>query len=319
MKRIVKIALGLIVSITLIYFAFKNINLSGLMEIISKTNILILFATIPVFLLSYLLRAFRWRWIIQDLKNGVGFGSITSALFIGTAVNNLMPLRAGEVTKAYIIGKKENVSKSAIFATVLLERIIDGLTIILFLLFVILFHPLEGQMQYSGIFITVVFFGALVFFYALLVKKEKTLIATGRLMFFLPGKYRKFIMRKMEYFVAGLMILKNLGKLALLFLLSITIWLVELATFWMVAASLGLEIPLLALVLALVLINIGIMLPSSPAYIGNFEFFGITALASFGIANIEAASFSVVLHAFVFSVLVIFGLFYMWKEGYKIL
>ncbi|MGH7809897.1 MAG: lysylphosphatidylglycerol synthase transmembrane domain-containing protein, partial [Candidatus Binatia bacterium] len=130
--------LGVAVSALLLYLAARNVRSAEILPLLGQVNYFFLALAGACALLAIWLRAWRWRYLIPDSET-MKTGNLFSATMIGFMGNNLLPLRIGDLARAYIAAKKENVTASAILATVVIERLLDVFAI-LAMLSVIFFH-----------------------------------------------------------------------------------------------------------------------------------------------------------------------------------
>ena len=135
-----KFIIGLLVSLVFLYLAFRKVDFSELWSALKGANYWYILPNIVLVILSMWMRAYRWKFMIHPIKK-VGLGRLFSTVMIGFMANNVLPARLGEFVRAYSLGAKENISKSATFATIVIERIFDGFAI-LFILWLSLFCPL---------------------------------------------------------------------------------------------------------------------------------------------------------------------------------
>ncbi|MBX3044744.1 MAG: flippase-like domain-containing protein [Candidatus Kapabacteria bacterium] len=110
------------------YFALKDINMSMLWESIRTANYLWVFLSLPIIIASHYVRALRWRTILKPIMNPGSTINLFSAVMVGYFFNSIYP-RLGEFVRPYVYAKRENVSKSSVFATIVVERVIDVFTL----------------------------------------------------------------------------------------------------------------------------------------------------------------------------------------------
>lgn len=127
-----KLWLGIGISVLFLFLAFRKVNLHELKKALESANYIYLIPAILLTILSLWIRAFRWQYILQPVRE-IRVSSLFSATMIGFMANNLLPVRLGEFVRAYTIGEKERISKSSSLATIVVERIFDGITILSFL------------------------------------------------------------------------------------------------------------------------------------------------------------------------------------------
>ncbi|MGH7450949.1 MAG: lysylphosphatidylglycerol synthase transmembrane domain-containing protein, partial [bacterium] len=122
--------LGLLVSAVFIYLAFRKIEFLQMWQALQQANYLWLFPAVGFMFISLWLRAMRWGYFMEPIKPGIGLHKLFASMMIGYYGNNVFPLRAGEVLRAYAIGKSTGVSRMAAFATIFVERLIDVLALL---------------------------------------------------------------------------------------------------------------------------------------------------------------------------------------------
>jgi len=135
-----KLIIGILISLLFIFLSLKKVDIAELKLILRSADYISL---IPIFILvviSMFFRALRWQILIAPIAK-VKIRSLFSASSIGLMVNNLLPARIGEIVRAWIIGSRENISKSSVIATVVVERVFDGLTALITLAIVQTFYP----------------------------------------------------------------------------------------------------------------------------------------------------------------------------------
>ena len=133
-RRTVNIVLSLFLSVIFLYFAFRNSDLGKVFHYVSHPSYFWIFIFIVITLLAHYLRALRWKVMLNSVKKDVSIKNLFGALMIGYGVNCVLS-RVGEISRAVLIGKWEGLSRTSMFGTVIVERVIDllffGLTIII--------------------------------------------------------------------------------------------------------------------------------------------------------------------------------------------
>ncbi|MCX7747422.1 MAG: flippase-like domain-containing protein [Clostridia bacterium] len=317
MKNKVMVIVGLIISLVFVYIAFKGINFSKAAEALGKINYWVIIPAIFIQTSSYYVRSIRWSYMLQSIKR-MKASKLFSTLCISYAVNNTMPLRAGDFARAYLIGKKESVSATAAFSSIIIEKIYDGIILLMFLGTVAFAFPFSPWVRRLGIIISCVFFGALLFTIFLVAFRDKTMGFVKYGLKFLPDKPGAKILDLIEKLVDGFEIIKDKKNLIPIALLSILIWLMEASMLFAVAAAFGLDNKLYLSILTLVAVNFAMMVPSSPGYIGPFEVACIQSLNLFKISATIGAAFSIIYRVAIFVPLTVIGYAYLIKEGISI-
>lgn len=267
---------------------------------------------------SYLLRTARWQRILLPTRR-IAYRRLLSVLMIGFMANNLLPARLGEVVRAYVLGRRETISKSLSFATIMLERLLDGVTLLAVLGALALLMPLPDWGQELAYIAGAVFLVATLGIVFLLLRED----LAGRVIHLvlrpLPSALATKVAEKADSFIMGLHALRGGRAVLELIALSIAVWSVEATFYYLVltAFNIGLPLPVLALAasLLLVVVNLGIMLPSAPGYIGTFQFFGLLALGVFGVQHELALSATIVAHGVQYVLVTAVGLAYFGREN----
>ena len=141
---------GGVVSIAAIWLYAKMVDLEQMAQALKDMDPIWLVPCCLIYLASYAVRALRWHYLMRPVAR-VGFMPLFKSLMLGFLGNNLLPAHLGEVVRAMFLGQTEGVNKSATFATIVLERVYDGLTVLLFLLFVLLFYDVPETGAQGGI------------------------------------------------------------------------------------------------------------------------------------------------------------------------
>lgn len=267
---------------------------------------------------SYVLRTVRWRRILAPTKR-IPFLDLFPVLMIGFMANNVLPARLGEVVRAYTLGRKENLSKSLSFATIMLERLLDGLTLVAFLALLSLAVPLPGWGVEIAYFASAVFFAAALGVIVLLLQESLAHRAIALALRPLPSRLAASIASKADAFILGLHALRRKRAVLVLLAFSAVIWSVETSSYSLVLSGFNLRLApretILAALMMLVVVNLGIMLPSAPGYVGTFQFFAILALGIFGVQHELALSIAIVAHGVQYVLVTGLGLVFFWHEN----
>lgn len=315
-----KFWLGMMITLIFLFLVFRQVDGEELLHALVQADYRWLLPALLVYLTGYWLRAVRWKYLMYAVKP-LTWQALFPPLIIGFMVNNVLPARAGEFVRAYLVGKRENVSKSAVFSTVVMQRVYDGLVMVLFAVVVLtLFHipKTEQNANFVAIMNMVINLTALLFvlvFVGLLVLitwKEKFLPLLNHLIGWLPDKLRPLSERMMLSFIDGFSVLKNKKDSLLALLFSVLAWSGESAAYFFVFKAFGLELPFYAAIMMMAVVNLGIMVPSSPGYIGPFEFFGVGTLLIFGIDKSVSLPCVLIIHSLVWLPITLWGFYYMW-------
>jgi uncharacterized protein (TIRG00374 family) len=283
--------LGLLLTVVFLVLALQRVQLDAFVDELKRVNYIWILPSAACTLIGYLLRTVRWRVILSGAAQAP-VKTLFPVLIMGFATNNVLPGRLGELWRAYLLGRKRSVPKALALASVFVERLFDGLTLLAVLAFVSMVVQLPGWGREVELLAAAVFLGATVGVVVLLVAPGVIRTPMRAVLGKFHGGMATWIEVRFEAFVDGLAPLRSGPVLGAAAALSLGVWVFELGSYLLLAqgVSLGLapalHVP--AIGLALVTINLGIMVPSGPGYVGTQEFFGTAALGVAG-ANPQAA------------------------------
>jgi uncharacterized protein (TIRG00374 family) len=239
--------------------------------------------------------------------------------------NNIYPARAGEVLRAVILKRKEGVPVSASLATIIVERIFDGVVMLAFV-FVNLPELAKltgasgfvGNIQQVAVIGTGVFLGALlVFLLAAMFPQVTARIGTWMIEHFMPRRLRESTTGIMHKFLDGLASLRSPFNVLMVFFTSVIIWLLETGKYWFVMHAFDFSVSFFALMLMNGIVNLATTIPSAPGYIGTFDAPGIAVLTAYGVDQATAAGYTLTLHVALWLPITLLGAYYMAREGLK--
>jgi uncharacterized protein (TIRG00374 family) len=289
--------IGLGLTVVFLVLAFQRIDLAEFVDELKSVNYMWLLPSAVCTLLGYGLRTVRWQTILTGAARAP-LRTLFPVLIMGFATNNLLPGRLGEFWRAYLLGRKRNVRKTFALASVVAERVFDGLTLIALLIVVSEAVQLPGWGRQIELLASAIFLAATLGLVVLLFRPEIIQVPLTRVLHRFHGGVAAWIEERFSAFLDGLGPLRHGRVLVNAGLLSIGVWVLEGSSYVLLSRGLNLGLPssleLPGLGLALVTINLGIMVPSGPGYVGTQEFFGKEALSVVG-ANAQAALTLVVL------------------------
>ncbi len=314
MKKKLGLVLSFFISIIFLFLALKKVDAKEIGELLLKVNLLYFFLTILITFIAFFLRALRWKILLRPLKT-FSLSMIFNATMIGFMCNYTLPARIGEVIRAYLVGTRGNISKSAAFATIIVERVMD-LFILSFLsaMILIFFHV---PLYLKKIGITIFILNILIFILLVIIHKKSTLfikIIEKPLSIF-GEKLKEKIKILLLAFIKGLKILENPSSFFLATFISLVIWSITGLLFYVLFFSLQIRLPLYAAFLDMVMLTFGIMIPSTSGFIGTFQFFVKEGLMIFNVDPNMALSYSILLYATQFLLVVGVGLISLWLWG----
>jgi hypothetical protein len=290
-RRLLKVALGLGVSAGLLAYLFHDADLADIARRLLATRWEYLSLSIALFLGSLWVRALRWRYLFPPGARPAG---LLRAVLIGYTGNNLLPLRAGEVLRAWVAARRGQRFWTAV-ATLVVERVLDGLAVGLMLAVLFLTLPVPRHVEWAALLFLSVDLAMLAALGALALwpgpVRRAVLAATSRW----PAAARR-AGRLLDVVDEGLAGVRARSHLPPILATSAAIWLVLAASVWAAFRAASLDLPLAAAWTVLAFVGLGISLPSSPGFAGVFQAAVVLALALFAVPQPEALAFSILLH-----------------------
>lgn len=315
MNRKWQLWLGILVSALFLYFALAGLKLDEVWQNIKTARYIWLVPGVLVYFLAVWGRTWRWHYLLASMQK-VRITTLFPIVVIGYMGNNIYPARAGEILRAYILKCREGISISSSLATILVERVFDGVVMLFFVFVSLPLSPMAPHLRHLVIWSSILFFGILggVFLVAAKIEKAKALYRRG-VEKLLPDRFQAKVESLLDKFMEGLEGLRRPQDVLMVFLISIFIWLMETTKYWFVMHGFEFRVPFYVLMLMTAVVNLATTLPSSPGYIGTFDAPGIKILVQFGVPGPTAAGYTLVLHAALWLPITLLGIFYMFRES----
>ncbi len=301
-----KVFLGFIISAVLVYLSVRGINFQDVVQDLQEINFGYVSLFLAVTILMQWLRSYRWGVILQPLEKIGQFAlfSVTSVGFLAIAA---IPARIGELARPYLIAKKSKIKVSSALGTVIVERVLDSFSVLTIAVVVLILNDLPSWMIKSSIILfalTLIIFCCIL---GLVWRRETALRIINRILSRLPGKFANKIDEIIHRFIDGFQIIVNIKLLLYLFFLSAVIWLVDVLAIYILLKAFSFTLPVMASFVVMIILIVGIAVPTAPGYIGSWHYSCILALGLFGIAKPDAFSFAVVYHFLSMIIVVILG------------
>jgi uncharacterized protein (TIRG00374 family) len=300
-----------------------NVDLRGVgREIVHARPGWLVFSLATMFL-NLAIRAWRWQYLLEPLGRP-SFVNAFRATAVGFAASSILPARAGEVIRPYFLARHERMSATGAFATIILERVLDMLTVVVLLAVYIFFSRPEITPQNAVAFEAVKWAGstaalsalaALAVLFVLAGNPARLGAALTRLEQVLPSKLAGLLARIAEKFAIGLGAVRRPGRLFVALLLSIPLWLCIALGTWTAAVAFHLAMPFVGSFLMLAFLVVGVAVPTPGAVGGFHAAFKIAATTFFGASDDAAVGAAIVLHAMTMGTQLGLGLFFAAQEG----
>lgn len=318
-----KFWLGVIVSVISLYWAFRDANFGAIGAALGRVQYWALIPALAVYFVGVWVRAVRWGVLLAPLRQGISPYSLFRVLAIGYMGNDILPARLGDVIRVYVLSRREGITKSATLATILVERILDGLTMLGFLAVSALFITLNAEMTNTLRVFSIIFVIGLLVFVALAASPDRIttlvqiLLGRSPLGRVIPEALHARALHVTASFVEGFAVLRSWQGVVSLLGLSVVAWSAEATMYYIIGAwGFGLSLPIHGYTMTTAAANLSTLVPSSPGFIGVFEGVAKQVLNGLFHLNIDTAlSYVVVLHATLLFPVTALGLVYMARES----
>jgi len=311
-----------LISALFLYLALRGLQLDLIFSAVRSANLFWLLLVVPIYFTSVWFRSLRWNYLLRPLKK-IPTNEIFPVVAIGYMGNNIFPARAGELLRSIVLKRRYEIPISASLASIIVERIIDGVVMLGFIFFNLTelnrltdSSGFIGSIRSLALWGSLIFIGVLLFFIlaARFPQKVQGFISwvVGRIF---PKKWQEKILNITTRFITGIGALRSVKSLMLVLGTSVVIWLLETSVYWVVMQAFPFSVNFFGLMLMNGILNLSTTLPSAPGYIGTFDAPGIALLSTYGIDKVLAAGYTLVLHAALWLPVTLLGGFYFAKEG----
>ena len=309
MKKAVKLAAGLAISVFFLWLSFRKADLSQVVSTLRMARVELLVWSFLVSVAGLAVRSYRWKLLGENYR-GVPWKHFFSATAMGLTLNTFLPFRSGDFFQSFFISRKSRLPQSYTLSTVLLERMADVLPPSVMLLTGSMFVVLPSQIR-PGRIAVLLLAVVLAIFLALYLRKPLMSFAERLLGRRMGERARRLV----ENIAKAMVFLKSRQVAAFALPLTFFNWIVlSNLSVYLIVKSLDIPISFLGMYLVLSITVMSVAIPSSPGFVGTWEFFCMTALSIFGIDRDTALSYAILSHFMAFLPTVLVGLFYFGKE-----
>ncbi len=324
MNRPMRYILSAILSVVCLVLAFRGANLGALVDAARSARYAWFIPFLACLMGSHLLRALRWRYLLDPVKPSIGLRNLFSGVIIGYLLNNVLP-RAGEIGRPYAIARLESLPASAAFGTIVVERIMDVLTFLLLVVLLPLLYsgPLLETFPWlvpTGIAASAVIVIAVAGFLTLMVRRDWTDRLLGFAMRWLPAGLERRLSNGVHAFLDGFLFVRRPGSFLAIGVLSLVIWFLYAVMMYAAFFAFGLErtLDFGAAMVVLAISSIGTAIPT-PGGTGSYHILVSESLTRlFGIEPSLALGYATVTHAVTFVATTLVGAWFLWKDNFTV-
>jgi len=313
-RQHLQLLIGFGISAVFIYYLLPGLKLDEVGAALSTANYWWIVPGVAVYFVGLWARTWRWHYMLRHLKP-IPLRRLFPVVCIGYFGNNVYPFRAGEVIRSYVLKRKESIPMAASLTTVIIERIFDGLVMLLFVFLALPFAPIPPAYRQFVVVLTVL----LVLATAIFVWMASQPALMTRLYGWFAARLLLSPIRTrtddiFQRFMEGIQSLSSPREIGMIFVTSVFVWLMETVKYWFVMHAFPFEVSFLALMLMNGIVNLATTLPSAPGYVGTFDTPGIETLVAYGVSRDLAAAYTAVLHVALWVPVTAVGGWFFWRE-----
>ena len=316
--RWLKLAIGLAVTAAFLWLLVQGLDIETLGRAFAELSIPFLALALTFLAVGYTIRIIRWWWMLRTLEPSLPFGACVWPFLTSIAVNNVMPFRAGDALRAFGFRRQLRSPVVRVLGTLVIERVLDLVALLGFFFLGLLGLP-SGTFPEGFVVVTTWLAGLSIGAVLVLILLAPWL---GRIVqgiaahpFFVSRNLSEAVVNHGRHFVGALALVRSPSRLLMLLVLSVLTWTFEGAVFATVAAAVHAEVSPLGPWFSLGTGTLATLIPSSPGYVGTFDYFAAQGLAAYGAAPEVSIAFALTVHAVLWVPLTAAGLVYLVLHG----
>ncbi len=320
--------IGIAFSAALLGLFFWQVDVGETWDALKDANYAWLVPAIAVYFVAVLFRTIRWHFLLRPLKS-VPTRRLYPVVVVGYMANNLLPVRLGELVRSFYLGEREGVSKTATLATIILERVYDGIGLIIIALIVWPFLPVPDLLrdfsEDTGVplallvsLVILPFAVVLGVFFAVALSPRIGRGAVALLLRLVPRSGKGLIEGILVRFIEGLASLRSPRRVLAVLALTMPVWIAEAAMYWIVSLGFDLGQPFHGILFTTSTSNLATSVPSTAGGVGPFEYATRLTLEGLNETKEVAAAYAIVLHAALLAPVTAAGLAIMWAQNLRL-
>jgi len=326
MTRHIRSVIILLLTVGLMAFFLRNANLSRVWSEVLSARWDLLLAGVVLTLVAYLLRVERWRHLLYPIGNPK-FGSALRATVIGFAANALLPGRVGEVVRPLVLARRERLSATATFATIVVERLLDLLAVCLIVAGFVTLSGFETSAASGELLETLetaaVVAGGLAVatlggVFLLAANPARAGRVVHRWAIRAPGGLVRPLTSFAERFLEGLAVTRQARPLGVALAWSVPLWTATALSIWCVTEAFGIHVPLSGATILMALIVVGVAVPTPGGVGGYHAAYQLGATVLYGATDDRAVGAALVMHLVSFGPITLLGLVFMAQDGLRL-
>jgi uncharacterized protein (TIRG00374 family) len=319
-------AIGLVITALLLWWVLRDVSPAEIWTELRAANLWMMAGAVGLATFSFVLRAMRWRVLLEPQHSGTDFDARFGATCAGFAANNLFPARLGEFVRAYVLSTVARVPLGGSIGSLVVERVLDGL-VLAFFLFATISHPdfplgegaTANLVQRTAIIGACAFLAGFALLWMAARRPESTAVmwdkTIGRL---IPGRHASRVKGVVTSFVRGLGALRTTGVFLRALAWSVAVWICLAASIWLGLLAFDITAPaFMGAIFIQTIIAFAVAAPSTPGFFGVFEAASRLGLGVWDVPEAAIVSFATSYHILTFIPVTVLGLLYIRRIGLK--
>ena len=316
MSKAVKFSIGLLFSVLGLVYAFRQFNWTEFIDSLRGVNYWYLLGAMAIQLIAVWLRALRWKWLLSPIKN-VPLRTTFDATIIGYFGNSVLPVRMGELLRAYIVANNSTLSVAQVIGSLIVERMLDILGVVIFaLIFLFNFDIINvpNWFIFSIVLVTITLFVMLF----LISSKNNNWGFIKKRKYLFQSKIGSKVYAVFKNIISGLSVINNAPNKIGVYGFIFVLWGMYYLSFICVVNSVNLGLNWVDSGVLFIILSLAISIPAAPGYIGTYHATCVGALTTiYNIGLGESQAFAVLAHAMMFVPIVIVGSIFFLKNSMK--
>lgn len=315
MLRSLRFWASLLISLFFIVLFLRATHPRDLASALEQVDYWWLIPGVGVLFVAIVFRCVRWSILMRPVAP-MSPAKLFPYAIIGYMANNLLPARAGELVRAYVLGTREGVSRMGTFGTIAVERLFDGVTLVLMLLIAGAIVGFEdGRLRAIAVASTILFVVALVGFYVLTLNEVRARRVIHFFLRVLPERFEHQVEAMADSLVGSMRSVHDWRPLLLVALFSGVAWTVEASAYYVIGQGFNMDVNFGHYALLLAAANLAIIIPTFFGGTGPFEWAAKLVLVGAGVADNVAGAYAIVAHGVILIPTTILGLLLLWSYG----
>lgn len=319
-SKLFHFSLGILVSFALLMWLILTVEWGIVGRQLAGINHFIFVPIISIFAGQLWLRGMRWRYLLPErtkaTSDRIPLRQLFDGVVLGNFANYVLPLRAGEFLRPFIITRESSYSYPLVLVSVVLERFFDLVGVLFAFGLMLLWHTSLEPWVYSGAYIFAAL-AAVIFLFILVASFSPDRFRSGTelMLRLVPGPLQSKLSRIRAEFVAGAKVLNDIPSLIAVTLLTLAVWLVTFWQFQILLYFLGLEASFLFALSIGVIVALAVAAPSAPGFIGVIQVACVAAFALHGVGKEQALTYAITFHVYQYIFLVSYGTYVVARHG----